>query len=105
MTTQPAECSLHNPSAGKYVETFNLVGSLYNLQLEWAAGAQRGNPLNKFPGISPISPNELDAPKAVAYPVEQQFGAIPVLNIGRMDDNRNNQSQQLPFRLILGIIP
>ena len=95
MTTQPAEGSLHNPAAWKHIETLNLVGSLYNLQLERVAGAQLGNPLNKFPGISPISPNELDAPKAVAYPVEQQFGAIPVLNIGRMDDNRYNQPQRV----------
>ena len=95
MTTQPAEGSLHNPAAGKYIETFNLVGSFYNLQLEWSAGAQRGNPLNKFPGIPPISPDELDTPEAVAYPLEQQFGAIPVLNIGRMDDYRNNQTQRV----------
>lgn len=95
MTTQPAEGSLHNPPAGKHVETFNFVGPFYNLQLKRAAGAQGGNPLDKFPGIPAISPNELDAPEAVAYPIEQQFGAVPVLNIGRMDDYRNNQTQRV----------
>ena len=92
MTTQPAECSLHNPAAWKHIETLNLVGSFHDLQLERVAGAQLGNPLDKPPGISPISPNE---PEAVAYPVEQQFGAVPVLNIGRMDDYRNNQTQRV----------
>jgi hypothetical protein len=42
--------------------------------------------------IPPISPNELDTPEAVAYPVEQHFGVNTILDIGRMDDYRNNQT-------------
>jgi hypothetical protein len=104
VTAQPAEGSLHNPAAWKHIETLNLVGSFHDLQLEQVAGAQLGNPLDKFPGISPISPNEPDAPEAVAYPVEQQFGAVPILNVGPMDDYRNNQTQCVYQQMALAAV-
>jgi hypothetical protein len=38
----------------------------------------------------------LDALETVAYPVEQQFGAIPFLNVSRMDDHCDNRSRDGP---------
>jgi len=86
------------------METFHLVGSFHNLQCERVAGPQRGNPLQKLPSISPIGPNEPDAQEAVAYPSEKEFGSIPILNVGCMDDYSNNQPEcvyeQIPFAAV-----
>lgn len=104
MATQPTEGSLHNPSTWEHMETCHLIGSFHNLQFEWGTGSQRGNPLEKFPGISAIGPNEPDAQEAVAYPSEKQFGSISVLYVGCMDDYSNNQSEcvyeQMPFATV-----
>lgn len=86
------------------METFPLIGSFHNLQLVRVTGPQRQDPLQEFPGISPISPNESKAQEAVAYPTENELGSIPILNVGCMDYYSNNQSQcvyqQMPLAAV-----
>jgi hypothetical protein len=95
VTTQPIGGSLQNPPACKHIKTFNLVEWLKNLQLQWAAGVAAPKPIGQVSRHTPISPNQPDVPKTVAYPVEQQFSTILVLNVGRMNDHRKNQTQRV----------
>jgi len=58
MTSQPSESSLHNPSAWKDVKAFDCIGPFHNLQTDVVAASQRKDPLDQFPRISPVGPDE-----------------------------------------------
>jgi hypothetical protein len=93
MTSQPTESSLHNPSAWKDVKAFDSIGPFHNLQTEVVAASQRRDPLDQFPCVCPIGPNEPDAQIGIAYQMQQDFCSVTILNIGCMNDYGNNQSK------------
>jgi hypothetical protein len=104
MTSQPSESSLHNPSAWKDVKAFDSIGPFHNLQTEVVTGSQRKNPLDQFPCVSPISPDEPDAQRGITYQIEKDFRSVTILNVGCMHDYSNNQPErvyeEMPFAAV-----
>jgi hypothetical protein len=104
MTTQPAEGSFHNPTAWKHIKAFDGVGPFHNLQTELVGFSQRKDPLDQFPCVSPIRPNELDAQVRVPDQSEKHSSTVAILDVGSMNHYSNNQSkrvyEEMPFAAV-----
>ena len=93
LTSQPTKGPFNYPASRQYVKAFHLIGSFHDLQLERVGPAQGRNPLEEFPCVSTICPNE---PQTCAFfpdQAKQHLGTVTILNIGSMHDHGNYQSK------------
>jgi len=89
VASKPSKRSFHHPAMWKHFETFHLIASFYDFQ---NPAAQLVCPLDEFSRISSVSPNELQAGELSREFFKQQPGAISILNIGRMDNQPDQQT-------------
>jgi len=99
---------INHPSSRQNDKALNVIAPFNYLQNPMT---QIRHPINQFASIAAIGPDQLQTTKATEQFTQNQFGAITILNISRMDDNGHHQTQciyhQMAFSaryLLAGII-
>ena len=52
-------------------------------------------PIHKLPGITTIGPDHFEAPPSRAQLLDQQFAAVTVLDVGRVNDQCEDQAERV----------
>ena len=92
---KPAEGSFHDPALGQDFESVERM-AFDHLQAQTAAWQQRLEPAAEpFASITSINPDEAQPTKGRGQLSEHQAGAIAILNVGRMHDHGQNQTQRI----------
>ena len=90
--SQPRKSTFYHPSTWQNDKSLNVIAPFNNLQNPMTKICR---PINQFAGISAIGPDQHQATKATEQFRQNQFGAITILNIGRMDDHGHHQTQRI----------
>ena len=90
VSPKPSKGSFDDPAVRQEFETLHVVASFDNLQ---NPTAQLLRPLDQFSRIAAIGPNEFQAGEEPHEFCEQQFGAVAVLNIRRVDHDADQEPQ------------
>ena len=88
--TKPSEGSLDNPSSGQDDEPNYSHWTQDCLQYPSESVA---NPIDQFPCIATIGPNQLQARQLVPNFLQHQLGTVTILNVGGMNDHGQKKSQ------------
>ena len=106
--SKPGECSLNNPSLGKD-DKFVRIRSFDDFD-DPSIPANR--PIHKLTGISAIGPDDFEAPPSRPQLFDQQFTTVTVLDVGRVHDQCENQTERVnndmtlaPKRFLARIVP
>jgi hypothetical protein len=86
------------------MKTLLLFGSLDNVQLERIELSQFPNPLYEFSGIPTICPDEFEAHELLSDQVEQNLGAVTILDVCCMDYHNEYQSKSVYEQMPLASI-
>ncbi len=87
---QPRQRSLDHPSSWQHLELMAVPRAPHNLQDVASVGL---NPINQPPSVTSISPDEPQPRKPAHQSVDNQHRPIPILHVGRMDYD----GQQQPY--------
>ena len=98
ITSEPAECSFDNPTARQHVKSHKIVASPDNFQ---GPVAEIGKPINQLSSISSVGPDQLHSGKTSFGPFKQEFGSISILDIGRMNHNREHEPHRIDKKMSL----
>lgn len=105
---KPRKGSLHHPSARQHHKPMEIVVAFDDLQNPMSEFL---NPLDEFPGISTICPDQGQPRKPFLQFGHNQFGPIPILKVGRMNNHGHDQADGIddnmafsPRNLLSGII-
>ena len=108
MASQPSEGALHDPPAREYLERVRLRAPD---DLEDPA-AERLRPRDEWTGIPGIRPDQAQTGEALFQFWQHQLRAIAVLNIGRMNHDRQHQPKGIdhqvsfaPGHFLPGVVP
>ncbi len=74
----------------KYLEASHVVASPDNFQYPPATLV---NPVNQHARISAVSPDQLETFELPLQPAQHHLGTVAVLHVGRVNDDRQEQSQ------------
>ena len=105
---KPRKCSFNDPSLGKDDELVRLRA--FDDFDDPAVPANR--PIHKLPGITAIGPNHFKAPPSRTQLLDQQLAAVTVLDVGRVNDQREDQAERVnndmalaPLGFLARIVP
>ncbi len=108
VSTDPSEGTFHDPPLGQYRKARNLIASFDDLQCP-AADSLR--PIDQLPGVATVGPDAFQSRVQASQLAKYQFGSVAVLNVGRMDHHRQDQTErvddQVPLptvHLLAGIV-
>ena len=95
---QPGQCALHHPPAGQHLELMAVRVPAHHLQ---QPSAGRPNPPHQPAPIGCVSPDDLEP-----WEPSQQFGqhqsrTVPVLDVGGMNDHRQEQPSGVHYDVAL----
>ncbi len=69
-------------------------------------------PIHKLPGVTAVGPDDLKAPPSRTELFDQQLATVAVLDVGRVNDQRENQAERVnddmalaPLGLLARIVP
>ena len=106
--TEPGERSLNNPSLGQDDKLVR-VRTLDDFD-DPAVPADR--PIHKLPGITAVGPDHFKAPPSRTQLLDQQLAAVTVLDVGRVNDQREDQAERVnddmalaPLGFLARIVP
>ena len=89
----PAEGPFHHPATRQNHEPCRVIGARDDLQGQ-APGSERApNPLDQRPGIAAVGPDLLEAVEPAANRLEHELGPVAILDVGRVDDDRQEQPE------------
>src|SRR5260221_9138005 len=92
---KPAEGSFHNPALGQDFESVQ-GGALDHLQAQAAAGKPCLQPAAEcVTSVASIHPDESQPTEGCRQFLEHQARSVAVLNIGGMNDHRQNQTKRV----------
>ena len=88
---KPRKCSFNNPSLGKddKLVRFRTFDDFDDPPVP----ADR--PIHKLSGIAAIGPDHFEAPPSRAQLLDQQFAAVTVLDVGRVNDQCEDQAERV----------
>jgi len=87
--TEPSERSLNDPSLGKDDKLARVC--TFDDFDDPAVPADR--PVHKLSGITAVGPDHFKAPPSRTELLDQQLAAVTVLNVGRVNDQREDQAE------------
>ena len=90
IAAEPSKGSLDDPTLGQNAEAGDIVAAFDDLQ---EPVAQFSRPLDQFSGISPIGPNSFQPRELPDQFGQHQLGPVAVLDIGRMHNDGQEQTQ------------
>ena len=92
---KPAKGSFHDPALGQDFEGVERM-AFNHLQAQTAAGKQSLEPLaESFAGITSIDPDQAQPAKRRRELPQHQARAVAILNVGRVNHHRQNQTQRI----------
>ena len=94
---QPGERPFDDPSLGQDDKPVGFR-SLDDLD---DAAVPTGGPIDEASGIAAVGPDDLQATPARAQLLDQPLGAIPILDVGRVDDQCDDQPQRVDDHMTL----
>lgn len=107
VSSEPREGAFDDPSLGKHDE-FPHFGSLHDLD---RAAIPSRSPTHEPACIATIGEDDLQPPKTRAQLFDEKLAAIAVLNIGGMNDQRQDQAERVhddvalaAMRLLAGVV-
>ena len=100
-TPQPGEGAFDDPAAGQHLEAVERRGAFNDLQPSATAGTQAADPIDQRTGVTAVGPDTPQPAEAGAQRGEQQAGSIPILHVGGMDADEQNQSQGIDQKVSL----
>lgn len=92
MVADPADCSLDNPPLGQHHEAV-LVASSDDLHLPWSGSLHGGGHFR--PLIARIADDPLEEGELSSGLAQQRFGAVPVLDVGGMHHDAQQQAERV----------
>ncbi len=105
---KPCKCTFYDPSLGKDDKLVRLRA--FDDFNDPAVPANR--PIHKLPGITAIGPDNFKAPPSRTQLLDQQLAAITVLDVGRVNDQREDQAERVnndmalaPLGFLARIVP
>ncbi len=105
---KPCKCTFYDPSLGKDDKLVRLRA--FDDFNDPAVPANR--PVHKLSGITTIGPDHFKAPPSRTQLLDQQFAAITVLDVGRVNDQRKDQAERVnndmalaPLGFLARIVP
>jgi hypothetical protein len=93
MAHEPAESTCHNPALGQQAKAFGLRRAGDDLQPQLAPRPQALDPRHQRPGITPIGPDELQAPQQEYGAGQEAASAVAILHVGPGDVDGQKQPQ------------
>ncbi len=100
-TTEPGEGTFHDPAPRQHFEAMERRLVFDDLQPGAARGTQTAPPLDQRAGVSSVSPDAPQPAEPSALRREQQACPIPILNVGWVDADQQNQSQRIDQKMSL----
>ena len=97
---EPGEGAFHDPALGQDDESPGRV-SFHDLD---NATAPAADPMQELPGIGAVGKDHLQPTQASAQVLEQQPGAIAVLEVGRMHHQRHDQPERVHDQMPLAAV-
>src|SRR5712692_10639501 len=91
-SSQPREGSLHDPTAGQELESFDVIRSFHDLQDPTALAL---DPFHQLARVAAISPSQLQSWEVVLDLLENELRTVPILDTSRMNDHRQDQSHRV----------
>jgi hypothetical protein len=104
MTPEPAECSLDDPTVRQKLESAHVVAPLDDLHPKTAAGPQTFDPGNELSGVAAICPDEPQSHHGLFEERENEFGSIAILNVRRVNNDRDQQPKRIDEQVPLATI-
>ena len=105
---QPTESALDHPSARQHHKAFDIIGSFHDLQ---HPTSKSRHPSNKLTGVPAVSPDEPKTRERSQQLLQDQLGAVSILDTGAVHDHSQQQSQRIyrnmafaPFDLLARIV-
>ena len=92
VTADPGKGAFHAPSLGQHDEANGVAASLDNVQYPPAEGL---GPSNEFACVTSVRPDAFQSRIQPAEPTQHQLGPVPILDIGGMDHNCQDESQRV----------
>ena|SRR5438132_3545904 len=90
VTAEPGKGSFDNPTPGQQNKPLDSHRTKNRLQ-QPTAGVF--DPFDQLPSVCSVSPNDLQARELVLDPFQQTFGSVAILNVRRMNEHSQQQSQ------------
>jgi len=101
IATQPRKRPLHNPPPGQHLESDNIVAAFDDLQ---NPPAQFLGPLDQLACIAAVGPDQLQSREQAFEFFQNQLGAVAILDVAGMYDNRNDQSERVDDNVPLSAV-
>ena len=89
---QPSKRPLYHPPSRQQHKTLGRVAPLHNLQYP---PARRADPGDQLPRVAAIGPDQLQLREQILGLAQHQLRPIAVLNIGRVNDHAQQQTQRI----------
>ena len=99
--SQPSECLFNDPAMRKYLEASHVVALPDNFQYP-PAGLL--NPVNQHARIPAVSPNQLETFELPLQFGRHHFRAVAALHVGRVNDDRQEQSEGVYHNMALATL-
>ena len=101
VTTKPTKRPLHHPTPRQNHKALEIIAALDYLQ---RPAENDLYPFHQFAPIAAISPDQLQTRKAVAQTLHYQFCPVTILNVGRVNKYRQDQSHRVDDYMTLAPI-
>ena len=108
VAAEPSKGSLDDPALGQNLKACHIVAAFDDLQ---DPVAQFLRPIDQFPGVPAVGPNQLEAAELPDQFSQHQFGPVAVLDMGGMHDHGQEQAHGVyddvslaPVDLLAGIV-
>jgi hypothetical protein len=105
---EPSKGSLDDPTLGQNPKARHIIAAFDDLQ---DPVSQFPCPVDQFPGVSPVGPDQLEARKLPDQLGQHQFGSVTILDMGGMHDHGQEQAQGVyddvslaPVDLLAGVV-
>jgi hypothetical protein len=95
---EPAEGAFHNPAPLQDLKTFSVPRTFHDHE---SPSPARRDPRNELARIPPIRPEQLESREASDQCRQDRFGAITVLDAGRMDYHDQQETEDIDHNVAL----
>lgn len=96
MASEPAEGAFNNPAPGEYVEALKVIVSFDDLE---RPRCEFLDPVDEFARIPAVGPYQRESRELSLQSLENELGAIAILDAGFMNDDGQDQSDRVHHQM------
>ena len=100
VSTEPGERPFHNPSFGQDFKGMDR-GSFHDLD---GPATPSGRPVHEFARVPAVGEDDFQSSESSSQSFHQQLAAIAVLDVGRVHDQRQDQTQRVNDQMTLAAL-